>query len=525
VKWAWSKVQPVVANPISGVSQRREPMLVTPEAVAIAGRGIREPQFLSARDVYRVAAPTPGVVPQRIAADAQRANDDVSGLYNSMQGLGYTTGVGWLGMPYLSELAQRSEYRRPADIMAKSMTRKWIKIKTSSEDDKTDKIKKLEAAVTKFRVQHIICKAIEHDGYFGRSHVFIDTGADDDAELQMPLLLHKAKVKKGGLKGFRVVEPIWTYPATYDTVNPLSPDFYRPSAWYVMAKTIHRSRLLTFVARQVPDLLKPAYQFGGLSLSQLAKPYVDFWLRDRRSVSNMLNTYSSMVLTTPALANVLNAGAAQNLMNRLNLYNVTRDNQGILAVQAGPDGEGETLENIAAPLSGLDALQAQSQEHMASVNGIPIVVLFGITPSGLNASAEPEIKVFYEFIHSQQEHFIRPHLTTMLQYIQLSEFGEIDEDITFDFEPLWMLDDAGLAAVQKTKADIHAVYLQEGVVDASEVRLSVASDEDSYYHGLDLSTPPPEPPEQTGVNASDPDSDKIGREAENDSESGANSGV
>ncbi|MGF6605041.1 hypothetical protein P3T23_009802, partial [Paraburkholderia sp. GAS448] len=45
-------------------------------------------------------------------------------------------------------------------------------------------------------------------------------------------------------------------------------------------------------------MLKPAYAFGCLSLSQIAKPYVDNWLRTRQSVSDLLHSFSTMVLKT-----------------------------------------------------------------------------------------------------------------------------------------------------------------------------------------------------------------------------------
>jgi hypothetical protein len=48
-----------------------------------------------------------------------------------------------------------------------------------------------------------------------------------------------------------------------------------------MSREVHRSRLLTFIGRELPDILKPAYAFGGLSMSQMLKPYVDNRLRSR----------------------------------------------------------------------------------------------------------------------------------------------------------------------------------------------------------------------------------------------------
>jgi hypothetical protein len=53
-----------------------------------------------------------------------------------------------------------------------------------------------------------------------------------------------------------------------------------------MGTEVHASRMPAFVGHPVPDMLKPAYSFGGLSLSQMAKPYVDIWLQTRESVGD-----------------------------------------------------------------------------------------------------------------------------------------------------------------------------------------------------------------------------------------------
>jgi phage-related protein (TIGR01555 family) len=478
------------------------------------------PVFDTLDKVFRVSQPMPGVIPATVANDAQKAMDDISGLYGSLvQSGGYNERLSWFGMPYLAQLTQRPEYRRPAEIISKTMTRKWIDLVSTGDDDKTDKIKALTAAIKKFQLQALFSSVAEQDCWYGRAHLAIDTGDSDKPDEMSTLLVYdKRKIKKGGLKGFRIVEPLWTYPAMYGTTNPLVKEFYRPSGWYVMGMTVHRSRLLTFVSREMPDILKPAYQFGGLSLSQMLKPYVDLWLRDKNSVSKMVYSFSTMVLETQ-MDEILNQGAATLLQKRIALYNATRDNQGLLAIAK----DQETLTNVSAPLGTLDKLQAQSQEHMAAIAGIPLIVLFGITPTGLNATAEPEIRTFYDWCHAQQEHFFRPHLKTCIDLIQLNEFGEIDDEIDFKFNPLWQLDDAGLAAVQKTQADTAAVLIQEGVIAPEEERTRLAGDADSPYHGLE--GPAPEPPIQAG----DPDmtdpSEQIDKQAEEGSESGANSGT
>src|SRR5262249_33762457 len=143
--------------------------------------------------------------------------------------------------------------------------------------------------------------------------------------------ISRGKIGRNGLKEVRVIEPIWVYPMVYNAVNPLLGDFYKPQAWYVMGAQVHASRLIPFVGRPVPDLLKPSYAFGGLALSQMAEPYVDIWLNTRQSVADLIHSFSVMVLMTD-LATILQPGNAGALLARAALFNALRDNQGLMVV-------------------------------------------------------------------------------------------------------------------------------------------------------------------------------------------------
>ncbi|WP_083973009.1 anti-CBASS protein Acb1 family protein [Caballeronia cordobensis] len=59
-----------------------------------------------------------------------------------------------------------------------------------------------------------------------------------------------------------------------------------------------------------------------------------------------------------------------------------------------------------------------------------------MTPSGLNATSEGELRTFYAWIEAQQEALFIAPLSRLLNVIQLSLFGEIDADIGFSYVPL-----------------------------------------------------------------------------------------
>lgn len=401
-------------------------------------------------------------------------------------------GLGFLGYTYLTELAQRPEYRRITEVLATAATGEWIDFNsTATDNSKEARIAELRAEFDRLHVQDVMRRVVEIDGFFGRAHLYLDTGSTDDrAELITPIGdgkndITKTKFAKPGfLERLQPVEPVWCYPAQYNANDPLRPDWYKPQSWFVQGKQIHASRLLTFVGREVPDMLKPAYAFGGLSLSQLAKPYVDNWLRTRQAVADL--TWSFSVSGLKSDLNTLLQADGEALFRRAELFNNLRNNRGMMLLNK----DSEEFFNISTPLSTLDALQAQAQEHMCSVTGTPVVVLLGIQPAGLNASSEGEIRTWERWVRNFQEKFLREKIMRVMNFAMLNLWGECDPGITFAFKPLRSLDELAMAQVRKVEAETADILIASAVISPEDERARLAADPDSPYHGLDVNDLP-----------------------------------
>jgi phage-related protein (TIGR01555 family) len=465
-------------------------MRINKSAIALAGRN----NAIAENPVFKIYEPPPGVLPK----GTKLAMDDVITGQQGWAALSgrFSEGIGFMGYPYLAELSQRPEYRRISETIAKEMTRKWIKLQATGEDDKTEKLKAIETEMKRLKVQHAFREVAELDGFFGRAHIYLDTGDGENPEELKSTIgdgssdLTKMKVNpQKRLQRIAVIEPVWTYPNAYNASDPLRMDYFNPTSWFVQGRLIHSTRLLTFVGREVPDLLKPTYSFGGLSLSQMAKPYIDNWLRTRQAVSDLIYKFSTTVLKTNLKA-ALDGGSGEEMEDRAKLFTAYHDNHGMMML----DKDSEDFINVSVPLGSLDHLQAQSQEHMSAVSGIPLVKLLGITPSGLNASSDGEMRCFYDWIEATQEAFFTDHLSTIINLIQFSLYGELDPEIGFKWEPLWTMDDAALATVRKTNMDTDIAAINGGIIMPQEARIRLAAEEDSPYASLDLDVPLPPPP-------------------------------
>lgn len=483
--WILRRNAPAASAPAPAA--RREPgMKISAEALGRANIPPSEPAPAPKGEFKR-----PDVAPFVVPADkkdAMLAMDEAMNPVYAYVSEAYA-GMGFIGYPYLAELSQRPEYRKMSDVIAKEMTRKWIKLEVKGDDDKADRLEIIEKAMRKHRLRAKFRLAALQDGLFGRSQIYIDVKtpsgmlawADPD-ELKSILVKSPAKIAKGALVGFKVIDPVWTTPYLYNSDNPMRPDFYKPTSWFVLGRQVHSSRLLNIVSREVPDLLKPSYNFGGMSLTQLTIPYVNNWLKTRQAVANLIDGFSVPLFLTN-MASILGGDSGDDVFNRVDVFNRMRTNRGTWAIDK--ESEDFRFENV--PLSGLDALQNQSLEQLCVVPGIPLVKYTGIAPSGLNATAEGEIRVFYDEMHSAQESVFRDPLQQCLEVIQLSEFGEIDPDITFSFVPLWQMSEKELAEVRKYDADTDAVLVELGAVSPVEVRERIAAEETNGYHSLDVS--------------------------------------
>lgn len=398
------------------------------------------------------------------------------------QGIGGGQYVGFPGYPYLAQLSTRAEYRMFATAIANSLTREWITLSAtdSAGPETADRIAELNKAVTDIGLRDTIHLAASHESFYGRAQIYLDVQGHDPT---MPLLVSNKTIKKGTRIKIKAVEAMWTTPKTYNAINPMRPDFYVPSAWFVLGKEIHASRLMMIITRPVLDMLKPAFNFGGMSMSQLAEPYVDNWLRTRQSVSDLISNFSITALAT-ATDQMLQGDAvsAENVFNRAELFTLTRSNRGLMLL----DKEREELVQLNTPLSGLHELQAQSQEQMCSVSHTPGVILLGIAPTGFGNVAEGEIRSYYDHVAGEQEAYWRTPIETVLDLLQLSLFGEIDENIVMNFQPLYQMTSKELAEIRTADGTTDCNYIDRGVLAPEEVREKLARNPESGYEGIDV---------------------------------------
>lgn len=391
----------------------------------------------------------------------------------------------FLGYPLLSNIAQDPLIRAGIETIADDMTRKFINLTSKGDIDLSAKISELESDLQKFRVKSIFNQAISMCGYQGGCLVYIDVGPLDDDEKKTPLFLDSFTFKKGMLRGFKVIEPINIYPGIYDTLDPTSEGYFNPETWFILGKEYHKSRFLYFAQNEVPLILKPLYNFFGISLAQQVLEYVQNFTENRRSAQRLLNKFSMTVWRTDMSA-FLNNGSCESLVQRVKFANSQRSNDGMFLL----DKEREELEQINTPLAGVTDIVSMSLDLAPVILGISKDKYFGDLPKGLNASSEGTNRIYYDKIHSLNEKISYDAVEKVLKILQLNLYGEIDSNISFEFAPLWEMDERERAEINKINADTAAIYVDRGSLSNTEVRGALADNPNSGYSNIDVDDVP-----------------------------------
>ena len=215
--------------------------------------------------------------------------------------------------------------------------------------------------------------AAEKNGYLGGCLLFIDTG-EEISELVNPLIFDARTFPIGSLKGFKIKDPYTVYPGVYNATNPLSQNYYKPSLWYVQGVPVHSSRFLFFRESEMEDMLKPAYNFFGMSLAQKVLDAVSHYTADRESASKLLKKVSLVILKTD-MQDVLTGGGDLDLKNRCQYFVNNWDYEGMAVI----DKDTEDMAIFNNTLSGVIDIVRQAMEYVAAMFNEPATKMGHVT--------------------------------------------------------------------------------------------------------------------------------------------------
>lgn len=313
---------------------------------------------------------------------------------------------------------------------------------------------------------------------FGAGILFV--GADDGQEPNQPL----DETKIQSIRFLTPIERKDLTPANWYS-DPLSAKYGKPATYRINSGTmsglgstdfynaeIHETRLIIYPGTLTSKNLLQRNQGWPLSLLQRCSQILSDFNTSWEFMSILMQDVSQGVFKLEGLLEMIAEGEEQRLQQRMILTDMARSVGNSIML----DAEREDFRRETVNLGGVPDLLREFQKRVAAAVPAPATILFGVTPSGLGATAEVDMRWFYDQTDSQRQNIIKPRLNRIYQLMMLAKDGPTGgveiPNWYIEFEPLWQMSKKEEAELRKTQSDTDVAYINSGVLLPEEVTLS-----------------------------------------------------
>ncbi len=378
------------------------------------------------------------------------------------------------------------------DLPAKEMVREWIAPtvdpgtdedgKPTMEQEDAAKIgKEMMEALDALNAQSKVGEAITWARLHGGCLIIM--GIDDGQDPSEPL-------NEEGIKSLSWLTVIdrWDVAIHRRYQDPMADKFGEPEL-YQITNTTASTSLVDSSGRQISGFFGVIHEsrvlrFDGVLTSRRRQVQLTGWsdtvvtriwevVRDFQAAwggtSHLLTDFAQAVFKIKDLAHLLATDQEDLVIRRLTLLDLARS-----VCRAVPiDAEHEDFERKQTPLSGLADLLDRFASRLSAAARIPVTLLMGESPAGLQATGAADIRNFYDSVSSEQEFSLRPKINRLMKLLYLSKTGpttgQEPEGWGFVFVPLWQATEKEEAETKKTVAEADEIYIATGVLSPEEV--------------------------------------------------------
>ena len=219
------------------------------------------------------------------------------------------------------------------------------------------------------------------------------------------------------------------------------PDFGLPAGYTVTLDTdrsrcvtIHHSRVLRFIGRELPASESVRDQYWGASEMEHIWDELQKRIAASANFAQLIFQANITTLKMSDFGELLNSGTdrqRESVEYAMFMENRFRTSFGLQLLSRD-----DSLENHPYSFSGLSEIYEQFMMDMAGAAEIPATKLFGRSPQGMNATGESDLRNYYDLIASLQERQLRPALEKLLPVMAVSCWGFVPEDMEIVFEPV-----------------------------------------------------------------------------------------
>ena len=264
--------------------------------------------------------------------------------------------------------------------------------------------------------------------------------------------------------------------------------FGRPEYYNVFSMfgsfTVHESRCLSFKNGVLPErTMQTLYRFWGIPEYTRIKKELRENVTSHGLGVKMLERCVQAIYSMKQLSSILASEQGEDeILKRIQAIDTARNILNTVAI----DSEGESFDFKSFTLSGVKEILDSTCNMLSAVTNIPQTILFGRSPTGMNATGKSDLENYYNYIQRIQKLMLRRNLQKLIDIIikcGLSE-GKLSEPPQYKlkFNPLWSMSEDEQADIDQKKAQTELInaqtaqiYVGIGAIDPTEVRRGLAA--------------------------------------------------
>lgn len=489
--------------------RKRKEIAVVPNAASGLFSTQGEASFATPT-AQKVEWPVPVIDPTELATmDANDFEDSIKAQFtNNIYGVPdaqamWYAAQGFIGYRMCAMLAQHWLVEKACKMPGADAVRKGYEVTVNDGVEVAPEvIAYINKMDKKFRIKQSLIEYVHFGRVFGIRVALFVVKSTDKEYYSKPFNIDG--VTAGSYKGISQIDPYWMVPElkAKNLGNPANLGFYDPEYWQIGDKRYHKSHLIIYRCGQVPDVLKPLYLYGGVSVPQRIYERVYASERTANEAPLLAMTKRLTVMFTDlskAIANEV------EFTERMNWWIQNRDNYGVKFA-----GETDKVEQHDTALSDLDNVIMTQYQLVAAIAEVPGTKLLGTQPKGFNSTGDYEEASYHEMLESMQENDLSPllerHHMILIKSHVMPKFGTQPFTVDVSWNELDAMTAEEVAKVNLAKAQTDTALQLLGAIDAQDVRNRLINDPDSGYNGL----PEELPPMPDTIDPNDPEADAEG---------------
>lgn len=378
---------------------------------------------------------------------------------------------------------------RAAELPAKEMTREWLDVQVADNEQQG---KDLTADLDRVEARQKFLEAMIWARVFGGSGILI--GARDGASDPMEPLREDVIQSVDWLTVFDLREliavqwysdpskPKYGEPEIY-RLTPLTMDannvrvieysenkrgIFGTKELGVGAMYVHESRIIRFEGTRVSRRIMRAQGGWPDSIYNRLLDEIRDFQAAFDSAAVLVQDFAQAVAKIEGLHEILASNQKDVFEGRMAALNQGRSVTGLYLIDSK-----EEFERQATPIDGLVELLEQFALRIASAIEVPVSLLMGQAPAGLNATGDTDVRWFYSRVKSLQNSDLTPKVRRLVTLLALAKRGPTKGVLPKSFDivhrPLWSLSDLEESQRRLAIAQADHIYMTDGAVTPEEV--------------------------------------------------------